>query len=305
MVGLGLLALDILGSGPAAFGFACTATSPAGLNVQVAPGRIYSLQNVDNSAYSSLAADTAHQILKQGTLPDAITLGCPAPATAGFSINYLVQVAYQDQDTDLAVLPYYNSSNPSVPNSGVGNNGVAQATTRKGVAAVTVKAGTAAATGSQTTPAPDTGNSGLYVVTVANGQSTITSGNISVYVGAPFTSGTCTLNLTGCTTSPTTTMRWVKTNGSLVTAYINSVTAVSNSNFCSFTGLPPNLYPSFGQTIGVASVMNSGATGGGGGLQVQTNGTIDLILNGSNAIWTTSGLKGLPNPAVITWILGS
>jgi hypothetical protein len=35
-------------------------------------------------------------------------------------------------------------------------------------------------------PTPDAGWAGLYVVTVANGATTITSGNISQYSGAPF-----------------------------------------------------------------------------------------------------------------------
>jgi len=47
------------------------------------------------------------------------------------------------------------------------------------------KAGVAATTGSQTTPAADSGYTGLYVVTVANGQTQITAGNISQVAGAP------------------------------------------------------------------------------------------------------------------------
>jgi hypothetical protein len=72
-----------------------------------------------------------------------------------------------------------------MPYSGAGGNGVSQAQTRKCGVAVQVKAGTAATTGSQVTPTPDAGYIGLWVVTVANGQTTITSGNISLYPGAP------------------------------------------------------------------------------------------------------------------------
>lgn len=186
MVGLGMLTLDLLGSSTAVTGLACTPTTPAGLNILIAAGRLYSLQNVDNTAYSSLAADTAHQILKQGILPDPVQLACPAPGTFGFSTNYLIQAAYQDSDTGLTTLPYYNAANPDQPFSGPENSGVAQATARQGIVSVTVKAGTSATTGTQTTPSPDVGNVGLYVVTVANGQTAINAGNISTLLTAPF-----------------------------------------------------------------------------------------------------------------------
>ena len=58
------------------------------------------------------------------------------PGTAGFSTNYLVQVAYQDSDSGSTVLPYYNASNPSIAYSGPANSGAAQSTIRKGVALV-------------------------------------------------------------------------------------------------------------------------------------------------------------------------
>jgi hypothetical protein len=144
---------------------------------------------VDGTAYSSIAADTTHQIVKQGILLDSSTLSCPAPGTTGQSINYLIEVAYQDLDVNPVVLPYYNASNPSQAYSGPSNSGVAQNTSRRGVAVIQVKAGASATTGSQVTPAPDAGFVGLYVVTVAFGQTTITSGNISQYSGAPLIPG--------------------------------------------------------------------------------------------------------------------
>lgn len=78
-------------------------------------GRIYSQQNIDGAAYGSVAADITHQIVKQGILLDPVTLNTPAPATAGFSVNFLIQAAYQDSDTNAVVLPYFNSNNPNVP----------------------------------------------------------------------------------------------------------------------------------------------------------------------------------------------
>lgn len=185
MIGSAKLAAAMLGTSTIANGFAVTPTGPASLQIVVAPGEIYAIANIDSLAFSTLPADTTHSILKQGIMLDGVTLSCPAPTTTGQSINYLVQVAYQDQDSTPALLPYYNSANPALPYSGMGNNGLTQNTSRKGVAIVQVKAGASAATGSQVTPAPDSGYVGLFVATVAYGQTTITSGNITQYAGAP------------------------------------------------------------------------------------------------------------------------
>lgn len=186
MIGLSKLAAAILGTSTFLNGMACTPTGPASLQVYVAPGEIYSLQNLDGTAYSSIAADTTHAILKQGISLDQLTLSCPAPVTAGQSINYLIQATYQDTDASAVVLPYYNSSNPSQAYAGPANSGTAQNTVRKGVCLVSAKAGVSATTGSQTTPAPDAGYTGAFVVTVAYGQTQITAPNISTYAGAPF-----------------------------------------------------------------------------------------------------------------------
>ena len=141
LIALAKLSSVVLGTSTQLNGLACTPNSPAALNVIVAPGEIYSLQNIDGTAYSSIAADTTHSILKQGILLDAVTLACPAPATAGQSIAYLVQGAYQVTDTSPIVLPYYNSSNPSQAYSGPNNAGTTNNTVRKGVCTVSVKAG--------------------------------------------------------------------------------------------------------------------------------------------------------------------
>ncbi len=185
MIGLAKLSATVTGTSTMASGFAVTPTGPASLQVVCAPGEIYSLTSIDALAFSSLPADTTHSIMKQGILLDGVTLSCPAPGTSGQSINYLVQVTYQDSDSTPVLLPYYNSANPALPYSGMGNNGLTQNTARKGIAVVSVKAGASAVTGSQVTPAPDVGYVGLYVVTVAFGQTTITSGSIAQYSGAP------------------------------------------------------------------------------------------------------------------------
>lgn len=194
MIGLAKLSEAVFGTNTVVLGLAATPTSPAGMTVNVGPGQIYQLTSVDATAYGALAADTVDQIVKQGLVLTTTNLACPAPTTAGYSINYLIQATYQDQDQNNVVLPYYNSANPSQPLSGQNNSGAAQPTERHGVCVVTVKAGAAATTGTQTTPTPDSGNVGLWVVTVANGAASITSGNISAYnsssyAGDPISSG--------------------------------------------------------------------------------------------------------------------
>jgi hypothetical protein len=218
MIGAAKLAHTILGDGPWLQGLACNPNSLAALNVVVSPGQIYSLQNIDGTAYSSLAADTAHTILKQGILLGAVTLSTPAPATAGQSVNYLVQITYTDTDSGATVLPYYNSSNPSQAYSGPNNSGTAQNTVRTGACSVLVKAGIAATTGTQVTPAPDSGYIGAYVVTVANGQTTVTAVNIVTNAGAPFITET----LTNKISYPSGDARYGKLSGASFTGPVSS-----------------------------------------------------------------------------------
>jgi hypothetical protein len=190
MIALAELGAALLGSTGGVFsGFGVSPTSPPSLEVVVAPGSVYQLQAVDSAAYGDLAPDTAHAILKQGIALDQTIIPLAAPTTVGQSVNYLIEIGYQDQDTDQTVLPYYNAANPTVTLSGPGGDGAAQATTRKGVAVVQAKAGTAAATGSQTTPAPDSGFLAAYVVTVVYGQTAITSANIAAAPAAPLLAG--------------------------------------------------------------------------------------------------------------------
>jgi hypothetical protein len=210
LIALGFLAQDILGVNTLVSGLACTPNSPAALNVLVAPGRIYALENMDATAYSSLAADLVHSLVKQGISLDTTTLACAAPGTVGYSVSYLIQAAFSEVDANPVALPYYNASNPAQPYSGPNNSGTAQNTTRKGTIVLTAKAGVAAATGTQTTPAADAGNVGLWVVTVAYGQTQIIAGNIAQASGAPFIANTLTLlaplvspAFTGYPTAPT------------------------------------------------------------------------------------------------------
>lgn len=185
MLALGGLIGDIFGTGNTYSGLSCVPTIPATLNVTVNPGGVYSQQNIDNTAYSSLPLNTAQQTMKQGILATAVNLATPAPATNGFSVNYLISAAFLEADINAVVLPYYNASNPQQAWSGPGGLGAPNTTTRQNTVSLTLTAGIAATTGTQTTPATPAGQTALYVVTVAYGQTTVTAGNITKVSSAP------------------------------------------------------------------------------------------------------------------------
>ncbi len=186
MVALGRLAMDVLGSSTLAAGLACTPTAVPSMAVNIGPGAIYSLQNIDNTAYSSLPADTTDQTVKQGILLASANtqLTMAAPATSGYSVVYLIEAAYSEVDSGAVTLPFYNSASPAIPFSGPANNGQPSYTRRAGTVNVQAKAGVAAAT--PVAPAVDTGFVALYYVTIAYGQTAITAPNIALAPGAPF-----------------------------------------------------------------------------------------------------------------------
>lgn len=186
MVGLGKLAAGVLGTGTVVNGLPCSPTAPASMQVKVGAGEIYSLQPTDSTDYSSLPVDTT-AIVKQGISISDVLLSCPAPTTVGHSINYLIQCTYQDVDVDddPAALPYYNASNPAIAYSGPNNSGASQATTRDSRCYIMVLSGASAISGTQVTPTATAGYTGLYVVTVSFGQTSITAVNISKLATMP------------------------------------------------------------------------------------------------------------------------
>lgn len=179
MIGLGYLAQAVLGSTTVVDGLACSATTPASMGVNVATGSIYSLAQIDATAYGSVNADTVNQIVKQGIAIGTSNFNCPAPGTAGQSVVYLVQARYQDVDGGSTNLPFVSATDGSVTYT-------MENTVRQGKCVLSLKTGTAAASGSQVTPTPDAGYVGLWAITVANGAATITGANIAQYPGAPF-----------------------------------------------------------------------------------------------------------------------
>jgi hypothetical protein len=188
MIGLGFLAQAVLGTSTVVDGLACQPTTPASMSVTIGPGTITQLGPVDSLPYGSFAADTTDMLVKMGVNIGSTSFTLTAPSSVGQSTNYLVEAAFLEADADPVVLPYYNAGNPAQSYSGPSNSGTAQNTVRTQRVQLQLKAGSPANSGSQTTPAADAGWVGLYQITVANGQTTVTSGNVSVLPTAPFLS---------------------------------------------------------------------------------------------------------------------
>lgn len=295
MIGLAKLAGAVLGTNTCVNGLPCTPTSPASLNVNVGLGEIYSMVAVDATAYGVLPADTTDTILKQGIILGTTELACPAPTTSGYSINYLVEAIYQDTDTTNVVLPYFNSANPSQPLSGQNNSGAPQPTQRQGQCILQIKSGAGATTGTQVTPAPDAGYTGLWVVTVAYGQTGVTSGNIVEYPGAPFLG----INLTNILTSLT---------GYAQLAAVQAWTAAQQGKFVPIAAPTPgstltlNFALGNNFAIGVSGTTYGGTAGISGAftLGIPSNlapgqtGLITLFQNGTGGYTVTlaTGIKG-------------
>lgn len=308
MTALGLALQDLLGTGTFIFGASVGPTAPASMSVLVAPGRIYAQAPLEPSAYSSLPSNST-SICKQGILLNGTTVACPAPITSGQSINYLIEGQYQENDTNLRTLSYWNSSNPDQPFSGANNDGISQPTVRAGQFIVQAKAGTAATTGTQTTPSTDAGWSPIAVVTVANGATTIIAGNISVAPSAPIAnplaqgSGSFTLTVaSGLTTTPAGTCQW-RSIGPMVTLLLPSTIAgVSNATGLTASGLPSNLQPATGmatQLIALPPVLDNTTSKAGGYLSIAAqSGTLSFGLLASLAGWTNSGSKSIPQASI-------
>ena len=275
MIALAKLCSDLFGTTTLISGLGCVPTSPASMSVNINPGQIYQLTTVDGTAYSAIAADTTHSILKQGILMDAQSFALTAPGTSGYSQNYLIQATYLDNDTNNTVLPYYNSANPSQAFNGPGGNGTSQPTTRAGQVSLQLVAGTAATTGTQTTPAVTTGYVGIAVITVANGQSTITAGNISAYpnlVNAPMGGFMAAMG------ERFSSIQTVTASTTLTTAALGALVNVTATG--QTVTLPPAANCPNGTSICVTYMQSSGST------TVARNGTDTLAFGQGNS--TTS-----------------
>lgn len=295
MVGLGYLAQDLLGSATQVFGAAVTPGT--GLSVNVAPGRIYAVEPVEATQYSSIPADLTDTVVKQGLLFQATAIAVNTVVlTSGQSVNYLIEGQYQDVDGDNATLAYYNTSNPQIPFSGAGGNGLAQPTTRRGLLVVQAKAGTAATTGTQTTPSADSGWTPMYVVTVAFGAVSLSAGNIATHPSFPQNSGSFLMTYVGGATAPTG-LAYYSIQGNLCTITMPPLSAISNSANFSYSGLPAFLVPnpSLGtnnQLIALPFAENNSVFVGTAYIIMQNGvNSISFGLNGLQGGWSVGNTK--------------
>lgn len=155
------------------------ATPATGLQVQIGVGAVYQYGQIDPTTWAGLAADTWQGSLLGLSLAAKTLSGFTAPATAGQSINYLIEAQVQVQDVAAVNLPFTNGATPPATVY------ASKSPSRQNVVVFQVKAGTAAATGSQVTPTADAGWIPLYAVTVDNGESSLTSGDIVSAANAP------------------------------------------------------------------------------------------------------------------------
>jgi hypothetical protein len=186
MVALGYLAQAVLGTGSVADGLACTPTIPASMSVSIGAGSITQFGVVDTLPFGSLPAEPGEPLLRIGVSLVSTDFALSAPTISGDAINYLIEATLNETDATPVVLPYYNALNPAQPYSGPNNTGAAQNTQRLQQVQLQVKAGAPSGAGTQQTPPVDAGWVGLYVVTVAYGQTSITAANIAALPGAPF-----------------------------------------------------------------------------------------------------------------------
>ena len=210
---LGQLMQAVIGPNTGIAGLAIAPTSPSSLSFTIGSGMINANATVDSTPYGTLGSD-ANVLMKQGLLLSPQTLTITPPSTSGYSQVFLVQVGYSDVDSGAIVPPYFNSADPGTPFNGVGGLGGSQNTVRQGVLVVELKAGVAAPTGSQTVPSADAGFSPVYVITVANGASTVTSSNWYTHPQAPFYPNLESLKTSFLPIIPSTTFYVDPVNGS-------------------------------------------------------------------------------------------
>lgn len=101
--------------------------------------------------------------------------------------------------------------------------------------------------------------------------------------------GTFTGTLTGCTTSPTGTLRYTKA-GNVVVLYIPAISATSDTTAMTVTGGPAAIQPVRAQRVQVPVQDNTAVVAGL--VQVETSGTLTFYATVGGGAFTSSGTKG-------------
>ncbi len=113
------------------------------------------------------------------------------------------------------------------------------------------------------------------------------------------TNGSFTGTLTGCTTSPTTTIQYTKIDNQ-VTLSIPGVNGASATTACTITGMPSSLYPNTVQSMFMRTT--DGGVNAIALVQINTSGVIILYKDGIGTGFTAAGVKGAAD-ATVTYLV--
>lgn len=152
----------------------------------------------------------------------------------------------------------------------------------------------------------------VNVLGASVGAGTLRTGNPAflVYNGTSFVlisedaaSGSFTGTLTGCTTSPTGTVTYVR-NGRMVMLAIPYMVGTSNTTSMTLTGMPVAIRPEFDQIVhGPFANDNGVAVSQKVDAYIANTGTITLFKGGSSTDWTSSGTKGISGASIIIYMI--
>lgn len=106
-----------------------------------------------------------------------------------------------------------------------------------------------------------------------------------------FAEGSFTGVLTGCTTSPPATFRYVRIGDSVIFSGASTLEGTSNATTMTITGLPAWLTPSTTKII--PHIVKDNGTLTIGKLVIETTGVLTFYKDANNTAFTASGTKGI------------
>lgn len=117
--------------------------------------------------------------------------------------------------------------------------------------------------------------------------------------------GTFTVTLTGCTTSPTATAVWARI-GNLVILALPALTGTSNTTSMTMTGLPTEIQPSRDQLFPLPAIESGGAqvtTANSGVEVVASSGSLFFFVNSNFSGFGNTLVKGLNGSCTFAYLL--
>ena len=91
LIAIGYLIRAAFGPCTTVDGLTCTPTNPPSLNVTVSDGSIIVLDDLEETAYSTLPQDVQHDIMKMGINISPTNFPITPPVTSGYQIVYLIR----------------------------------------------------------------------------------------------------------------------------------------------------------------------------------------------------------------------